>query len=82
MRRVAGLAALAMLLLAGGARAAMDAAADERESPALRAPLPALSDPAEPPPGTAEFSREAPPPPPFDPSWQPPTATPGAPAAQ
>lgn len=52
-------------------------APEERESPALRKPLPELSAPTEPAPDITEFSTEAPPPPPFDPSYQPPMS--GAP---
>jgi len=63
--------ALGAVFIAPGALAA-DEAPEERESPALRQPLPALAAP----PGDATdpqtFSVEAPPPPPFDPSYAPP----------
>ena len=52
-----------------------DAVADEQEAPALRKPLPALSAPALAEEAAPVFSTEAPPPPPFDPNYQPPGAT-------
>ncbi len=46
--------------------------ADESESPALRKPLPALAAPVAGEDDAAVFNTEAPPPPPFDPNYQPP----------
>jgi hypothetical protein len=45
---------------------------DETESPALRKPLPVLAAPEVGAEGPAVFSTEVPPPPPFDPTYQPP----------
>ncbi len=46
--------------------------ADEAESPALRKPLPTLAAPLASEEDAAVFATEAPPPPPFDPNYQPP----------
>ena len=48
---------------------------DEQESPALRKPLPVIAAPAAREEDTV-FSTEVPPPPPFDPNYQPPSPTP------
>jgi hypothetical protein len=69
------LSAVLAILASGLASAPVIAAdaADEQESPALRKPLPSLAVPTDDPTQEPVFSTEAPPPPPFDPNYQPPT---------